>query len=319
MKLVHGFTKNGFSRWRNIITIGGFDGVHVGHKAIIEALQSQSKENAGKNIIITFTPLPKEFFKKSDFKLLLTQKEKLEILRNLGVDGVCIIPFTDKISKIKPLMFLQELWKYFKPFEIVVGYNHHFGKNGEGGFNILKEFAHKKGILLKKIGKVKTLGSVVSSSRIRQSIRKGEIEIANKMLGRDYFINGRVIRGDGVGRNISYPTANLSVNSSKKLLPKDGVYAVKVELDSKIYGGMLYLGKRPTFSEGNQFSCEVHILGFKGDIYGRDLKVKLLKRIRKEKKFCSAQSLKNQIMTDENTAKKILGSVITKKGGQCVS
>ncbi len=315
MKIVHGFSNKKFSGWKNIVTIGSFDGVHIGHQAIIETLVRLSRENSGKSVIVTFAPLPKEFFGNDRFKLLMTLDEKIEAFRKSGVDGVCIIPFTKRFSIIEPVDFLQKLWEYFKPFCIVVGYNHHFGRNGEGNFRILKKFSLNKNILLKKIGEIESLGTVVSSSRIRKLVGQGNILKANKMLGKEYSINARVSKGRGVGRTISYPTANLLIDLKKKLMPKDGVYAAKAEIDDKSFGAMLYLGTRPTLSKGTQLSCEVHIMGFEDDIYGKQLKVKLLERIRNEKKFSSTQSLKSQIMNDEVTAKNILANVVTNKGG----
>ena len=306
MRIIKGFKEGGFKGWKNLITIGSFDGIHKGHEAIIKKLVELATKNGGKSVVITFDPLPKEFFGEGKFKLITTFNEKLEILQEYGIDGVCVIPFTDEFSMVEPDEFLEIIWDYFQPCCIVVGKSHHFGRDGRGGLNLLKDFSAEKGIELLKVREVKEDNTTISSSGIRDYIIQGDIKKANRMLGRGYFFSAKVDRGKGVGRVLSYPTANLRIVSLKKVLPKQGVYAAEVLFKREKYGAMLYLGKRPTFSDGFHSTCEVHIMGYKGNLYGKKLTVKILDRIREERRFCSVQNLKKQIMGDEKIARKII-------------
>jgi len=315
MKIGWGLEEKEFEKWKNIITIGSFDGIHRGHSIILKNLLKLATKYGGKSIVITFDPLPKEFLKKNNFQVITTLEEKLKILQENGIDGVCIIPFTEDFSKIEPYNFLKKIWKHFRPYAISVGYTHHFGKDGSGGVSLLEEFSKEKGIDLLEVEDVKVDDMTVSSSRIRDFISQGEITKANDMLGREFFFSATVNRGQGIGKTLSYPTANLKINSLKKILPKEGVYAAKVLLNFRNFGAMLYLGKRPTFYEDSRSTCEVYIMGFKGNLYDKQLLVKVVDRIREERKFRSAQNLRSQIMNDEETARKIINSLVSKQGG----
>ncbi|MCK4233233.1 bifunctional riboflavin kinase/FAD synthetase [candidate division WOR-3 bacterium] len=315
MKIVWGLEKKGFRRWKTIITIGSFDGIHMGHKAILNSIIKLSSKYEGKSVVVSFDPLPKEFLQGETFKAITTIEEKMEILQGFGIDGVCIIPFTEEFSNVEAYDFLESLWEHLHPYAIAFGHNHHFGNEGKGGVSLLKEFSSEKGIDLLEVKEVKIRGKTVSSSRIRNYITQGDIKKANEMLGREFVFIAKVNRGSGIGRTLSYPTANLKLNSYKKILPKEGVYAVRVLIGSNDYGAMLYVGTRPTFSEDSQSTCEVYVMGFEGDLYGKKLVVKVLDRIREERKFCSPQSLKAQIINDEETAIKIIASSVVKQGG----
>jgi riboflavin kinase/FMN adenylyltransferase len=316
MKVMRGFDRNAFdSTWESVVTIGGFDGIHVGHAAILEHLCDRARSGGGKGIVITFDPLPREFFKKDAFKVITTVEEKLEILEAIGVDGVWIIPFTEKFSQLDALVFLEKVWEYLHPFGIIVGHNHHFGRDGKGGISILRTFSQKKGIDLIIVKEVKSRDEIVSSTRIRRLIAQGEIKGANMMLGRAFSFCATVTKGEGIGKALSYPTANLAAVSGKKILPKDGVYAAKVGMNGGEYGAMLYFGRRPTFGSGGRSGIEAHLMGFKGDLYGRGLLVKVIEKIREERKFSSPKNLRHQIMNDEAVAKKIIKSMAAKQGG----
>ncbi len=310
MKIVKGFKKEKLFTDRNIVAIGSFDGIHIGHQAILCKVRELTHVHSGKGIVVTFDPLPREFFCKENLKVITTIDEKLKILQHLGVDGVVIIPFTEKFSKTKALDFLKKIWSFFHPYAIVVGCNHHFGKDGKGGLPLLGVFSREKGFQLIEVKEVKEGERVVSSSGIRDLIVRGNIKQANVMLGRAFFFSARVSKGEGVGRTLSFPTANLEVSSPQKILPGQGVYVAKVVLNSKEYGAMLYLGKRPTFCTDGHSRCELHIIGFSGNLYGKNLVVRVFEKIREEKKFRSAQNLKDQIMSDENTARKIINGVV---------
>ncbi|TES90688.1 MAG: bifunctional riboflavin kinase/FAD synthetase [Candidatus Cloacimonadota bacterium] len=315
MKIVRGFGEQAGRKWKNIISIGSFDGIHRGHKVILENLLKLAGKYRAKSTIITFDPLPKEFFQKGTFKVISTLDEKLKVFEEYGIDVVCIIPFTKKFSQIEPLDFLNKIWKYFSPYAIVVGYNHHFGKDGMGGVSLLEDFSIEKGIYLRKVEEVKLGALTVSSSRIRHLIAQGDIKRANEMLGRKFFFSAVVNKGRGIGRILSYPTANLSLDLPNKIIPKEGVYAAKAFFDSRIYGAMLYFGRRPTFSDEFSFSCELYIMEFKGNLYGKEITVRIVDRIREEKKFHSAQNLKSQIINDEEAARKIISNSVSKQGG----
>ncbi|TET21184.1 MAG: bifunctional riboflavin kinase/FAD synthetase [Candidatus Cloacimonadota bacterium] len=310
MRIVKGFKKEKLFTDRNFVSIGSFDGIHIGHQAILCKVRELTYVNKGKGIVVTFDPLPREFFCKENLKVITTIDEKLKILQHLGVDGVVIIPFTDKFSKIEASDFLKKIWNFFHPYAIIVGCNHHFGKDGKGGLPLLRAFSREKAFQLIEVREVREGERVVSSSGIRDLIVQGNMKQVNEMLGRTFFFSARVTKGEGVGRTLSFPTANLEVSSPRKILPGRGVYVAKIVLNRKEYGAMLYLGKRPTFCADGHSRCELHIMGFSGNLYGKNLIVRVLKKIREEKKFRSAQNLKDQIMSDENTARKIIKGVV---------
>jgi riboflavin kinase/FMN adenylyltransferase len=315
VKVIKGFDRKDFRGWKSVITIGGFDGIHIGHAAILEYLCEMARAKEGKGIVVTFDPLPRAFFQKELFKVITTTEEKLEILENIGVDGVFIISFTDTLSRLSAGDFLEKVWDSFHPLGIIVGHNHHFGRDGRGGIPLLKSYSREKGIDLKVVKEVLFDGEIVSSTRIRREIAHGNVKVAGEMLDRAFSFSAVVTKGNGIGRALTYPTANLSPTSEKKVLPLHGVYAAKVLIDGIEYGAMLYLGKRPTFFEKGRSSIEVYVMGYEGNLYDKEILVRVIERIREEKKFSSAENLKDQIMNDEENARKIIERLAIQQGG----
>jgi riboflavin kinase/FMN adenylyltransferase len=314
MKIVCGLEKSQFRKKRNVITIGSFDGIHIGHRAILHRMLEVVPRYKGRSVVITFDPLPKEFFSGGDFKVLMTREEKTDELKEIGIEEICIIPFTKEFSVIDASEFLEKIWDNFRPAAIAFGHNHHFGKDGKGGVTLLKDYSERKGFDLFEIEEVRIGKSAVSSSRIREFILEGEMRRANEMLGRPFFFSGSVQKGDGVGRSLSYPTANLRLDDEKKILPKDGVYAARAIHDSQEFSAMLYIGTRPTFTDSLQRTCELYMMNYDGDLYGNTLKISVLDRIRDERKFRSSRILRRQIVDDEKNARRIINSRINQGG-----
>ena len=315
MIVTHSLEDKEFKNWQSVITIGSFDGVHKGHWTILNTILRLAQECDCKTVVITFDPIPKYFSSNGKVKLITTLEEKLQIVNKLKVDGVVVIPFDEKFSEIEPVHFLDMVWNNLRPYAITVGYNHHFGRKGEGNISLLKEFSIKKHIKLITVDEVTIDKMDVSSTVIRKFIKDGKIEEANRLLGRNFFFSASVLKGAAVGRTLSYPTANLRINSEKKILPKEGVYAAQVLVDGQLYGAMLYIGTRPTFYESSPITCEVYIMGFEGNIYDKEVTVYVLKRIRDEKKFNTSQNLIKQINSDEIIAKQIIDNALLKEGG----
>lgn len=315
MKVVRGFESNDFAEWKSVIAIGGFDGVHIGHAAILSRLCDMARRKGGKGIVITFDPLPRQFFKRDGCRVITSVDEKLALLEAIGVDAVFIISFTGELSRVEPGNFLERIWGSFHPLGIVVGHNHHFGRGGRGGIPMLHAFSNEKQVDLQVVKDVLHRNEIVSSTRIRKEISEGNVKEAAQMLGRPFSFSALVTRGNGIGTSLAYPTANLEMSEGRKVLPGSGVYAAKASMDGGDYGAMLYLGKRPTFYERGQPSIEAYIMGFEGNLYGKEISVAVIERIREEKKFSSAKNLKDQIMNDEATARKIIKDLAVKQGG----
>jgi len=284
--------------FETVITIGSFDGIHLGHKVLFEETISLAKSFNLKPLIVTFDPHPRTvLFPESNFKLLTTLEEKLYLFSELGIKDVALIPFTKALSDLSADLFVQEyIIDKLKAKGVVVGFNFRFGKGRKGDTEYLKELAQKYNFILKTVSPVILDGIIISSSVIRNLIEKAQIEEANKLLGRPYIILGKVIKGKGRGKYLGYPTANIEV-SPDKLLPPAGVYAVWVTIDNERFKGALNIGKRPTFEE-KETSIEVHVFNFNKNIYGKILKIELVKYIREERKFSSIDELKNQIKKD---------------------
>lgn len=292
--------------FETIITIGNFDGIHLGHKALIQETFKLSQILNAKPVIVSFDPHPRMvLFPKSEFKLLTTLEEKIYLLSELGVNSLTLIPFTQTLSDLSPDLFVQEyIVDKLKAKGVVVGFNFRFGKEKMGNVEYLEKIAQKYNFIVKAVSPVISNGIIVSSSAIRNFIEKAEIEKANQLLGRPYLILGKVIKGKGRGRVLGFPTANIEV-SPQKMLPPAGVYAVWVTVKKKKFKGALNIGKRPTFEE-KDLSTEVHILNFEGEIYGEVIKIEIIKPIRKEIKFSSMEELKVQIKEDCKLVEKIL-------------
>jgi len=292
-----------FNAKNPIVSVGIFDGVHIGHKKIIDRLNELAVKYKGESVLVTFWPHPKEILKpeNNNSLLLTTRKEKESLLEKSGIDNLITIPFTREFSQISFRDFIKDyLIAKIKTKHLVIGYNHHFGKDRKGDFKYLKSISEEYGFSVEQMKPVIFQRSYVSSSVIRQNLEKGKVETANILLGYNYFINGNIIIGDRIGRKLGFPTANIKLNDSHKLLPKNGVYAVKVLLDKKEYNGMLNIGTSPTLRE-NSFNrtVEVHIIDFKGEIYDKEIGINFIGRIRNEKKFRNEEELINQLNSDK--------------------
>ena len=293
---------------KSIVTIGTFDGVHLGHRVILRRMKEIAKKTKGKSVLLTFSPHPRHVLHKDnqDMKLITTLQEKQDLINQAGLDNLVIHEFTKKFSRIKPVNFVRDiLVEQLNVHTLVIGYDHHFGRNREGSIQELTTLADLYEFNIEKIDPQYFEDVTVSSSKIRKLIEKGEMVKAKQYLGYEFMLNGKVIKGNSLGKTINFPTANIVVEDKWKILPADGVYAVKIVLEAKEYKGMMNIGQKPTV-DGNGKSLEVNIFDFNQDIYGKGIEIRFVKRIRDERKFEDLQALKKQLLIDKNKAIQIL-------------
>ncbi len=293
---------------RSVVTSGTFDGVHLGHQKILQKVIQIAEDTRQKSVVLTFWPHPRFVLNggKSDLKLLTTFEEKAALLESLGIDGLVKIPFTREFSELSSDQFIRGiLMEKLNTQKLVIGYDHRFGKNREGGFDYLKEHGHLYGLEIEEISRQDIDRVGVSSTKIREALIAGEIAKANEFLGRAYTIAGVVKAGDQIGRSIGFPTANLDIPETYKLIPGDGAYAVRVAVDHQTYQGMLNIGQRPTVS-GREHRIEVHVFDFNRDIYNQLIHVEFVELLRREHKFSSIEELKEQLSKDRLHAMDIL-------------
>ena len=298
------------SERKAVITIGTFDGVHIGHQKIIEQLNTLKTEKSEVSMILTFFPHPRRVLDQSnDIKMLTTMEEKVELLESFGLDHLIVEPFTHEFSRLTALEFVRDiLVNRLSLKKLVIGYDHHFGRNREGNFEQLTEFGELYGFEVIEIP-AQTIESVsVSSTKIRKAIEAGEMQVANSYLGYPYRLSGEIVKGQGLGRKLNYPTVNLRIEEDYKLVPMKGVYAVKTRVEGKEYLGMMNIGYRPTVG-GDGRTIEIHLLDFHGDLYGEKLRVDVLARLRDEQKFDSIEALKEQLGQDEMQTRSVLSKL----------
>jgi riboflavin kinase/FMN adenylyltransferase len=291
-----------------VVTVGTFDGVHRGHRSILQRLRLLADNSGGETVIITFDPHPRiALGKDSDkLKLLNTPDEKAALLEAAGIDHMVVIPFTKEFSRMSEHDFIRDvLVKAVGTETLVIGYNHRFGHDRGGDFNSLSAYGLQYGFRVEEMPQEKVKGLGVSSTQIRNALESGEIEKANAMLGYEYPLEGLVVQGDQRGRQLGFPTANILVDFPYKQIPANGVYAVRVEFMGSKYGGMCNIGYRPTF-RGTTCSIEVNIFNFSGDLYQKPIKIRFAGQLRKEKAFDSLEALKEQLSKDKDAAHLIL-------------
>ena len=289
---------------RAVITTGSFDGVHTGHAQIIAQLLKEAENINGTPVLITFYPHPKQIVQIKDKPLFVinTPQEKYVLLQNMGIKNIVVVPFDKSFSELSAQDYINKfLVQKFNPAIVVVGYDHRFGNNREGDFDLLKKAGANNGFEVKEIPEHILKDITISSTKIRNAIQTGNIEMAASYLGYDYFFSGKVIQGNRLGRTIGYPTANVFVENENKLIPADGVYAVDIQLVERKLKGMMNIGMRPTV-DGKQRTIEVNIFNFDEDIYGEDLKITLKKHLRSEIKFAGLDELKAQLARDKKDA-----------------
>lgn len=293
-----------------MVTIGTFDGVHIGHQKVIARLKEFAQEHGGESVIFTFYPHPRLVTRpeESDLRLLSTLEEKKKLFAKSGIDHLIIFPFTKSFADLRYSEFVKQiLIEKMKLHCLVVGYDHRFGKNREGSYEYLKECASQYGFKIEKLEALLIDEANVSSTRIRKDLQEGEIEKANRYLGYSYTLHGTVVEGERVGRKLGFPTANIEASDPHKLIPGYGVYAVEVMLDNKKYQGMLNIGTRPTFNKNaDNRSIEVHIFDFEGDIYKKEITLIFIGKIREEQKFNGIEALTEQLKKDKVAAQEIL-------------
>jgi riboflavin kinase / FMN adenylyltransferase len=297
-----------FRKARNpVVTTGTFDGVHLGHQRIIQRLKEAAGNDGGETVLLTFYPHPRlVLFPDQPLRLLNTQEEKEMLLEKAGIDHLIVYPFTKEFSQLTSIEFIRNiLVEKIGTKKLVIGYDHHFGRNREGSFEHLKEFGPVYGFSVEEIPAQDVDNVNVSSTRIRKALDSGNVATANGYLGYEYFLSGTVVKGKQLGRTLGYPTANIEVEDRNKLIPADGIYAVKIGYDNAILQGMLSIGMNPTVN-GTSRTIEVNIFNFDKDIYGKTLMIFFHNRIREELKFDSLEALVEQIDNDKKVALRLL-------------
>jgi riboflavin kinase/FMN adenylyltransferase len=286
-----------------VVTLGIFDGVHRGHRTLLDILVSRAREAKGESVVVTFSPHPRLVLEQDNIKLsfLTTMEEKKVLLENAEVDHLIILEFSKEFSKIDACDFVEDiLVKKIGTKHLIIGYNHHFGRMGEGDFNTITKCAKSLDFIVEQVQGFHTEEGAISSSLIREALLNGRLDIANNQLGYFYSLSGNVIGGKQIGRSIGFPTANIKPADPYKLIPGNGVYAVEVRLEGKTYPGMLNIGSNPTVNTDARLkSIEVHILNFEGNIYGKEISIVFRKRLRDEKKFDNTQQLADQMEIDK--------------------
>lgn len=284
-----------------IVTQGTFDGVHSAHRVIINRVKEIAKQRGGETVVMTFDPHPRLVLSPEHhgLKLLQTLDEKIVALEKEGIDHLLVIPFTKTFSELSSLEFIRDiLVAKIQTKVLVIGYDHRFGKNREGAFEHLKTSSSQYGFEVEEIPEQDVDEVAISSTRIRKALEAGDVVLASKYLGTFYSITGEVMLGKQLGRTIGYPTANIRVDDPNKLIPADGVYAVKVVFNNQTYGGMLNAGYRPTV-DGKSHSIEVHIFDFNQDLYNQKIVISYVDKLREEMKFNGLEALKNQLEKDK--------------------
>ena len=306
MNLINGI-ENYNNSSKSILTIGTFDGVHLGHQKIISSLVANAKHQKLQANILTFFPHPRMVLQKeNNLKLIDTLKEKEKLLSDLGVNNLIVQPFSKEFSKLSAIEFVRDiLVNKLRVSNLMIGYDHHFGKNREASVKDLIKYGETHNFKVNVIPAQDVSSIVVSSTKIRNAIKQSNFKKVSQFLGRPFELNGKVTKGDGVGRTIKFPTANIEIEEIYKLIPSRGVYLVEVYFEGNQYSGMMNIGNRPTLNGFNQ-TIETHIFDFDENIYDKSLKVFLLKKIRDEKKFDSLTTLKKQLIKDEEICKRTL-------------
>lgn len=286
-----------------VTTIGTFDGIHIGHQKILKRVVKLAKKQDFEPVVLTLFPHPRMVLHKDDsIKLLNTIDERVELLKSLGIKEVIVKEFTKEFANLSAKDYVKQiLIDELNTKQIVIGYDHHFGKNRSANIEDLKEFAQLYDFKVEEISAQDIEDVTVSSTKIRNALNKGEVALANSFLGYSFFITGTVVKGKGLGRTINFPTANIYIKETYKLIPNDGVYVVKSKIAGQTVFGMMNIGTNPTV-DGKTHSIEVHFFDFNADIYNTELKVEFLKRLRSEQKFESIEALKKQLKKDREAA-----------------
>jgi riboflavin kinase / FMN adenylyltransferase len=293
-----------------VVTLGIFDGVHRGHRALLDFLVSRAKELNGEAVVLTFSPHPRIVLDQNPGKLsfLTTIEEKKIILEKADIDHLVIIEFNKLFSNIRACDFVKDiLVRKIGTKHLIIGYNHHFGRKGEGNFSTIKQCAESLDFLVEQVPGLKADEGTISSSLIREALLSGKLDEANKWLGYSYSVSGKVVKGRQIGRSIGFPTANIEPTDPFKLIPSKGVYAVEVQINGKTHPGMLSIGTNPTVNDDISLrSIEVYIINFNEDIYGKVVRVIFRKRLRDEKKFESTAQLSEQMKLDKEQTLRLL-------------
>ena len=292
---------------RSVVTIGTFDGIHLGHQKILSRLIKSSKNKDLNSVVLTFFPHPRIILNKyNEVKMIDTLDEKIIHLNEIGIDSLIIHPFDRNFSLLSANQFIKDfLVDKLKIKHIIIGYDHRFGKGREASVTDLKNYADDYDFTVEEIKAQEIEKITVSSTKIRNSINQGDIKTTEKYLGRSFNLTGKIVKGDGLGKKINYPTANIFIEETYKIIPKDGVYLVETIIEDKLFNGMMNIGHRPTIGT-NVKSIEVHLFNFNEDIYGQVISIKMISKIRDEKKFSSIQALKEQLVKDENYCLKLI-------------
>lgn len=294
----------------SLVTVGTFDGVHRGHQALMRYLIRRAHAQGGRSVVVSFDPHPREVVRDEPVPILTTVAERAELCARLGLDRFVVIPFTRAFSQLSAADFVRDvIYERVGVQEVVVGYDHGFGRNREGGHELLEDLGRELGFGVHVIPPQAVDEDVVSSTEIRRALEEGDMQTATAMLGRAYVLDGLVVEGDRRGRTIGFPTANLQPTHARKIIPKPGVYVVHVRLpDGAVRGGMMNIGRRPTFN-GTGVRPEVHLFDFEGDLYGAQLRIEFVERLRDERRFESLEALVEQLSQDRTRSLEVLNTV----------
>ena len=296
-----------------VVTIGTFDGVHLGHQAIFNKMKSLAQSVGGETVVVTFSPHPRQVLNidSSNLRFLCTPEEKLEKFEEFGIDNVVIINFTKEFSRTPSEVFIKDyIIDHIHPSYIVVGYDHHFGKNRMGDFGLLNDLMKKYHFKVERVAAQDVEHIAISSTKIRNALAVGNVKSANRLLGYTYSVTAEVIVGNKIGRTMGFPTANLEL-AQEYMIIKGGVYACLVDYEGKTYKAMANIGHRPTIGDRgeNQPIIEVNLFGFDGDLYGKHIRIHFIDRIRDEEKFNGLEALKTQLEQDRLNAYKLLENI----------
>ncbi|MDH7448351.1 bifunctional riboflavin kinase/FAD synthetase [Aquimarina sp. 2201CG14-23] len=295
----------------SVVTIGTFDGVHIGHKKIIERLVEAAHRNHLESVILTFFPHPRMVLQKdTSIKLINTIEERIQILEKTGLDSLVIHPFTKEFSRLSAGEYVEQmLVDKLNVRHVIIGYDHRFGRNRNSNITDLASYGIQNDFTVEEIIKQDVDDVAVSSTKIREALLDGNIGKANKYLGYNFMLTGKIVKGKELGRKLQYPTANLHIEEDYKLIPKKGVYIVKSQINSKTYFGMMNIGNNPTVN-GTSQTIETHFFDASFNLYEKKIQIEMLKRIRDEKKFDSVEDLKNAMQEDEDFSRDYINSMV---------